>query len=426
MTDIEKIKQLIKTKEFKLIQEKGLKNFQENQKFDFMSIFINSVDEMALSKLFAYLFDSRENHNFGQKPFRKLLELIPELKNFSKLIPSEHETETACTTEIMTYNSRRIDILIQLIDKQGKVKAVLGIENKIYSGEQKNQIRDYQKHLVEKYDQKIPKIIIFLTPDGRNSQTLDGKSECSTISVSYNIISEICENLKSIDQSQIFLNILKNHMDKLSKNKKLDYETVKLINKLYLDPNHRHAIKLISQNVPNSRSVFESLKLKLFDSEKLPFTNDQVKFEYHPRTSFTPQEFKLYPHIFKIDSKSRDYCACYMLYCNPINKIPDIGDTFTLKIMLWIEELKNVNNASKNEIKSKVNKFFKFPNPIGINEEWGQWICLWTGENYKLVDMGDEDVKGLKKILINGIEKTYNDYKKGMEKFGNGYNKNSK
>ena len=115
-----------------------------------------------------------------------------------------------------------------------------------------------------------------------------------------------------------------------------------------------------------------------------------------------------------------------MLYCNPINKIPDIGDTFTLKIMLWIEELKNVNNASKNEIKSKVNKFFKFPNPIGINEEWGQWICLWTGENYKLVDMGDEDVKGLKKILINGIEKTYNDYKKGMEKFGNGYNKNSK
>lgn len=427
MTELEKINRLTSSIEFKKIQELGLKKFEENRKFDFMSVFINSIDEMAVSKLFAYLFDSRKNHNLGQKPFRKFLELIPELIEFSEKLPSENETETACTTEIMTYNSRRIDILIQLIDMDGKVKAVLGIENKINSGELKNQVSDYQKHLSEKYEIRIPKLLIFLTPDGRVSKTLDNNSKCPAISVSYSIISEICSSFNSIEQSQIFLNILKNHIDKLTSNKELNFKTLKLINDLYLDENNRHAIKLISQNVPNSRKVFDNINIILSETKNL-FPKTKLKkyyIEYEPKTTRNPNEFKLYPSELKestyILTNARENCACYMLFCE--NKSPDIGDSFTLKIMLWIEELKKSDQSTKNEIKRKVNKFFTFPNPLEINEDWGQWVCLWTGNEYTLQDMGENDVEGLKKLLVDGIEQTYDEYKKGIRNLQKNFKK---
>ncbi|MBK6345595.1 MAG: PD-(D/E)XK nuclease family protein [Bacteroidales bacterium] len=54
--------------------------------------------------------------------------------------------KSICITEWKTESIRRIDILLKIIDKQGNTKAVIRIENKVDSGEQRNQIKDYRIH----------------------------------------------------------------------------------------------------------------------------------------------------------------------------------------------------------------------------------------------------------------------------------------
>lgn len=56
MTNIELINNLTETFEFKELQSLGLKIHQEKRKFDLLTVFEELIDEMAWSRLFAYLF----------------------------------------------------------------------------------------------------------------------------------------------------------------------------------------------------------------------------------------------------------------------------------------------------------------------------------------------------------------------------------
>jgi PD-(D/E)XK nuclease superfamily len=74
---------------------------------------------------------------------------------------------------------RRLDILIKLLDRHGRLIGVVGIENKVWSGEQHNQLKDYQTALCDVFC-GVPKILLFLTPDERAPMTDVGRSWIST------------------------------------------------------------------------------------------------------------------------------------------------------------------------------------------------------------------------------------------------------
>jgi hypothetical protein len=59
---------------------------------------------------------------------------------------------------------------------------------------------------------------------------------------------------------------------------------------------------------------------------------------------------------------------------------------------------------------------FAFPNSLGTDRHWSEWICIWTGNSYKLSDLGEKDVEGLTALLTNGIKQTYDQYKLGLKK----------
>ncbi len=61
-------------------------------------------------------------------------------------------------TEHSTYKRKRIDILIDLTN------FVIGIENKLWAGDQKEQLKDYNKYLEGKSKNYL---LVFLTCDGR-------------------------------------------------------------------------------------------------------------------------------------------------------------------------------------------------------------------------------------------------------------------
>jgi len=412
MNDKTLINNLTETTEFKKLQELGLLIHDTQRQFDLLSVYKELIDEMAWSRLFAYLLDSTQNHGLGQSAFRKLLEIIPELKVFSKSLPADKDTETLCVTEWKTENSRRIDILIKLTDKKGTIKAVVGIENKVDSGEQNDQVRDYQKSLIKAFP-RIPKVLIYLTPDGRITETADDDLSCPALSVSFNSISVVCEQIqtKTTGQGQIFLSVLKNHIDKLTNNQIMEKEALQLIKKLYQDPAYRQAIKLISQYSPNTRSVFDDISKRLGKSKVLPFTIDKNSVVYYPEKSSNPHEFKLYiPELCEIVQNKR-FDPIYMLHCE--NENPDFGDIFTLRIALWYYDFKGKDRSS---LREKVSSNFAFPNSLGTDIHWSKWICIWTGNSYKLSDLGEKDVEGLTALLTNGIKQTYDQYKLGLKK----------
>ena len=413
MNDKTLINNLTETTEFKKLQELGSLIHDTQRQFDLLSVYKELIDEMAWSRLFAYLLDSTQNHGLGQSAFRKLLEIIPKLKVFSKSLPADKDTETLCVTEWKTENSRRIDILIKLTDEKGTIKAVVGIENKVDSGEQNDQIRDYQKSLIKAFP-RIPKVLIYLTPDGRITETADDDLSCPALSVSFNSISVVCERIqkKTTGQGQIFLSVLKNHIDKLTNNQKMEKEALQLIKKLYQDPAHRQAIKLIGQYSPNTRSVFEDLTSNLKNSKALPFSMDEKSIYYHPSKSSNPQELAI--RINELSDIVKGFEPYIMLRCE--NKNPDIGDIFTLRLALWDLNYESRDAVSKQAVRDKVQNAFSFTNSLGTNKHWWEWICVWTGNSYKLTDMGAKDVEGLTALLTNGIKQTYDQYKLGLKK----------
>lgn len=83
-----------------------------------------------------------------------------------------------------------IDLVIEYYES----KLVLAIENKVWAGEQDRQVARYQKTLSLRYPgYKVA--LIFLTTNGRESQTIDFESEVPVYSMSY---AEIANQLKQV------------------------------------------------------------------------------------------------------------------------------------------------------------------------------------------------------------------------------------
>jgi hypothetical protein len=288
MTKVELINNLTATFEFKELQSLGLKIHNEKRKFDLLTVFEELLDEMAWSRLFAYLLDSTQTHELSQKVIRLILERNSQVINFQKLLPSENQTESICITEWKTEKGRRIDILIKVIDNLGNIKAVIGIENKVDSGEQKDQIRDYQKSLIHSFP-NIPKVMFYLTLDGKFSETSDNKEECPYFTVSYSNISSVCSEIiqETSGQAQLFLTVLKNHIDKITNTKVMDKEAIQHIKNLYKNREYREAFKLINEYSPNVKNIFQEIS----KSEKFPA---DTLVDYYPRTNSNPHEFKVH------------------------------------------------------------------------------------------------------------------------------------
>jgi hypothetical protein len=262
----------------------------------------------------------------------------------------------------------------------------------------------------------VPKYLIYLTPDGRWTQTSKEYKYCPCISISYDILSIVCKDIlsKATSQGQVFLSILKNYIDKQTNNKLMDKEALQLIRKLYSDNNYRQAIKLLSQYTPNTKTIFGEVIEQFLSTKDLPFEIDEVSFDYYPKTSSTPYEFRIYIHDLTDIGNNKGFHGIYMLRCD--NQNPDIDDYFTLRLVVGFFDKKEKDSLQKQTIRDKTTNSFSLPNSLGTNKHWGPWTCVGTGDRYKLSDLGDKDVKGLNNLLINGINETYQDFKNGLKK----------
>lgn len=154
-------------------------------------------------------------HKFGTKFLKKFIELC----GIKKELNNRDVENAKVYIEYPVKNKRRIDILIKIGDYW------IGIENKIYAGDQKNQLKDYYEFLKNKTKDKFR--LIFLTLDGREASKYSTVNKSTKyIPISYDII----DKLLQVDQNNKIVKEYKSILEILTR----DY---RIVEKLWLENN---------------------------------------------------------------------------------------------------------------------------------------------------------------------------------------------
>ena len=123
-------------------------------------------DEVAHSRMLAALFDPR-SHGAADSFLRAFLGRVsasmgPDFDSTARRLDelaSQNFVEVVVRRELL-----RIDVVIEI--RSAATNAVIGIENKLYAGEQAAQLARYQDALQSAYPGRLS-VLVFLTPFGR-------------------------------------------------------------------------------------------------------------------------------------------------------------------------------------------------------------------------------------------------------------------
>lgn len=121
-------------------------------------------DENKLSDVLAGLLDPKGGHGQGDLFLRLLFKQLG-LGSDARLTKDATVQREAPTHGILKYR-RRIDVLVE-------AGALVAIENKLDSLEQRDQVKDYLDHLRRcTHGSRKQSVLIYLTPDGRRPESL--------------------------------------------------------------------------------------------------------------------------------------------------------------------------------------------------------------------------------------------------------------
>lgn len=160
---------------------------KKTRRHTFLEIIKRGRDENFISYFLAFLLDGDKN-GIGNKPLLSLIESI------EKGVSRQYRfSNYKVHREWVFANQRRIDVLIVNDDEQ----IVIGIENKIGTGECWNQTKDYEISIYQEFS-GYKSILIFLAPYKANSITSE-----KFISINYHKLFDIFSKLQIIDFHEI-------------------------------------------------------------------------------------------------------------------------------------------------------------------------------------------------------------------------------
>jgi hypothetical protein len=122
--------------------------------FNFNAFNFFRPGENKISEILAFFLDPSQTHGQGDK----FLELFLKNVNLNHKISLKDFIDVKCECEHRLPNQRRIDILITFDDD----KYGIAIENKIWARDQKEQLKDYNIYLEEKFGKNYT--LLYLTP----------------------------------------------------------------------------------------------------------------------------------------------------------------------------------------------------------------------------------------------------------------------
>lgn len=408
------IKRLIASKEYAALRAM-------RPEFNLFDLLDDALREPAWSRLFSGVLDSTLPHELGNKALRKWLTLVgEELKAKDKQLPVGFrqvlsDSIVRSTVEYTIRNKRRVDVLIRILDAKYRITAVIGIENKLNSPEQPTQIADYQDALTEDFP-NANKLILYLTPDGREARTANASATCPYLPVSYQTMVKACQSLcaDAGPKVALLLQSLCSEIEcKVLGETKMDKEAKALIRHLWADRDHRKAMRLIIECIPTPRKLWETdlfkrveTSLKALDVELA----DESPINFYPGNSESPREIKFDcgGKVGEIAGQAKFYVV-YMLHCS--DKNPDIGSEFLLRLMVWCESVSARQLVKNMQLQNELPA-------SGTLRHWSSWENIWTGGAYTLRNFDKPDVEGMAKLLLDGVRVTWPVVAKKIGKLG--------
>jgi len=264
------IKQLIFSEEYKKLTtlEKSLNVFQ------LLGI---QQNENIHSNIIAALLDRKKSPINSKSFFYDLLGAIS-LKNNNLWLRDITEI-ISCDFNVFR-EKYRIDILMEDWNK----KIVIGIENKINAIERVEQISDYQEILREKYP-SFRAYMLFLTPTGYESKTLNNLSNIPCFSISYQDIYEALKNQEESDTSKL------THWLRINIEKEIimNSEENELVRNLWSDYETAKILRIITDNRPKLIDI----KSQLIERIK-KITNKEINVLEYPENRGETKEIKVF------------------------------------------------------------------------------------------------------------------------------------
>lgn len=364
--------------------------------FDLLSIIEETkIGENTWSRVLAYLLDSRKNHGLGQQFIREMIRKST-CPDWFETLPTNDACYVVSTTEWRLKSgtdTRRADILLLIYDFEGRVRGVIGIENKIGAREQPHQVRDYQNAIIKRFGQEsIKKLMLYLSPEGKASETADTneRCQCPYIPISYRMIQNVCEEIgqsaNANQQSRFLTQILKSRLEKMLHQDK--HPLQQEINQLY--QKHRQAIRILLANLPNVTRLFDALQRKFGD-----WKPDKFRCQTYNKNGAC--EFK----VFRVSDETKlhqEGVVWTFRIFHPENN-PDIGDDFHLSIDLWVQD-----KLLRKKWRDWEKRFLE--NTTKEHNEFWEWVNLWQGDKHVLMDLGEKDAEQMFEKLKSRIENT--------------------
>ena len=219
--------------------------------------------ELRHSKMLAWLLRDEANKEFRQKFVAKMVEIATgkELEitfpppdgskdcRFEKVCV---KTEHPCSSG----EDGRIDVFTEF----ETLKLVIGIEAKIWAGEQDDQVERYQKFLSREYSNSdYEKVIVFLTPGGYPSKTESSDSDVPVLEMSWSDIACMIREMRSEPgNANSFRMQFSQHLDRnFSVNKEQ-----RIVHELLSQGDNLKIIKNITSNIPSNGSLDDKEVIK--------------------------------------------------------------------------------------------------------------------------------------------------------------------
>lgn len=403
MHKIKRIEDLLSKEEVELLEslENELKELKGE--FNVVNFFKDAIKENAWTRIFSFLLNSNSNHNLSVELFKYWAKTISKeneiFENFCNSIEISELSDIKSKPEWTTDKGRRLDLLIKLFNKAGHLTSVIGLENKVDSGEKVNQLSDYQKALVEAFPD-IPKIILFCSPNGREAQTSERNSECRCVPTSYSSFQSVCREFTGRTEGQVnlFLQALSSHLRKL-----LVEEEIKMLQR-----------KKTEKLGNPSQSVMYSKATAFFNKLEEWIDNTPFPFNWTYKT-FSTNEAYVDIEDFRMEIEGHRFVPGYLV--NFEKAEPGIGDEVLVRVVINYEKLQELTKDRKANEVSRILRYLRVPNSRSQIIHWDNIVNLWASESYKSVDMAEIDLENLKKLLIRSINETYREIVKKLKPF---------
>ncbi len=149
--------------------------------FDLFKVMGVSTKELVHSNIIAALLNERESHGLGAVFRDSYVASLATCRVSTNPIPPQILASTAGARAKVSRELAQIDIVLDF----PALRLVIAIENKIWAKDQEHQVSRYQKALGELYPHYSSRALVYLTPTGRDSPTIDPKSSLPVYYQSY-------------------------------------------------------------------------------------------------------------------------------------------------------------------------------------------------------------------------------------------------